>query len=219
LKTEIIITADGSHTLYLPELDEHYHSTYGAINESRHIFIKEGFFKFNKPKISILEIGFGTGLNAFLTFIEANQLHREVLYTAVEKYPISISMALKLNYPKVISPLEKDIFTSFHQAEWNKTVSIHPGFELKKINADLTTYQPEGNFDLVYFDAFSPEKQPEMWDEFIFLKIFKSLNSGGLLTTYSSKGIIRRNLEKAGFHVEKIPGPEGKRHMTRAFKI
>lgn len=219
MHSELLITEDGSHTLFVPAIDETYHSTHGAIQESRHIFINAGFEKCNKQEISVLEIGFGTGLNTFLTLLEAEGSRKKIRYTSLEKFPVSIEKAFQLNYPEQIGQGNLEGFGLIHSAAWNEPVIISPFFTLNKVETDFTTYDFNGKYDLIYFDAFSPEKQPEMWDEKLFSRIFRHCNKGAVLTTYCAKGAVRRALQAAGFVVERLPGPPGKREMLRATRL
>ncbi len=215
----LITTKDGSHTLFIPRMGEYYHSHYGAISESRHIFIECGFnvLKDKKDSISIFEAGFGTGLNTLLTFIESKKSRLEIYYTAIELYPLKKEIWQKLNYCHFLG--ENDFFSRIHMCKWNKQIECSSGFFLHKIQVDLTNTQlPENNFDIVYFDAFAPSYQPELWEKEIFNMIINSLKPGGLLTTYSSKGSVKRVLKECGFEVFKLPGPEGKREIIRARK-
>ncbi len=218
MKSKIIITNDGSNSLYVPELDEHYHSVYGAVQESMHVYINNGFNFCSINPISILEIGFGTGLNAFLTYLESKKINRIVNYTTIELYPVEDNVVRQLNYPKFINNDEKDFFYDIHDAKWDCKSTINNAFTINKINKDVVLYQPNEYFDLIYFDAFAPEKQPELWDVEIFDKLYKHLNSNGILTTYSAKGIVKQALRKAGFKVKRLPGPPGKWEMLRAVK-
>jgi|AGTN01.1.fsa_nt_gi Uncharacterized conserved protein len=221
MKTILETTGDGSHTLFVPELDEHYHSTHGAIRESMHVYIDAGLHRCFKPEINVLEIGFGTGLNSFLTLLETQKSNIKVNYTTLERYPISVSDAEKLNYSEIINPLQKEAFLLLHTAEWETWIQMTPFFLLKKqkIDAcDLSSFQPEEAFDLIYYDAFAPEKQPGMWSQEIFNALFSFSNSGAILTTYCAKGTVRRVLQQAGFSVERLPGPPGKREILRAVK-
>lgn len=219
MNTELQITSDGSHTLYVPEIDEAYHSTHGAIQESTHIFITAGLKQSNQQFISILEIGFGTGLNAFLTAIEAEKSEQKIRYFTLEKYPVPIEKALQLNYSQQISEIDtKTLFEKIHLAEWETEVEITNNFTLKKLQIDFTTYLPDTTFDVIYFDAFSPEKQPEMWTEEQFLKIYNACNEGAILTTYCAKGLVRRTLQTVGFRIERLPGPHGKREILRCIR-
>jgi len=216
---EIIITEDGSHTIYVPELGEHYHSVHGAIQESEHIFIKCGLRTCNADPLKIFEAGFGTGLNAFLTAIEASIQKRRIIYTAIEKYPLSGSVTGKLNYKEFFPSGYSFLFDVIHSAQWDRFENITDYFTLNKIKCDLARYEAVEKFDLIYFDAFGPDKQPEMWTDEIFSKISEMSVRDGILVTYSAKGRVRRSLKGAGFDVALLPGPPGKRHITRAVKI
>jgi tRNA U34 5-methylaminomethyl-2-thiouridine-forming methyltransferase MnmC len=215
---QIITTTDGSHTLYVPELDEHYHSVHGAIQESEHVFVKAGYDYCQADPVYIFEVGFGTGLNAFLTALRCLQGKREVFYTAVEKYPLGENIIEKLNYPQLAGDEGKDIFKSVHASEWGVMTEVSPKFNLNKIYGDLTNLTPGGQYDLIYFDAFGPDKQPGMWTPEIFKKISDVVKPGGILVTYSVKGEVKRNLRSAGFNVKLLPGPPGKRQILRAIK-
>ena len=216
------MTADGSHTLFHPGLNENYHSTYGAIRESLHVFIEAGFRHIASlhDRLNILEIGFGTGLNALLTQIGAETSGKAVVYTAIEACPLEREIWEQLNYPRMLCSIDyTGIFEKIHLAGWGKTDDISTFFSLNKIHQKLEDYTPgETRFDLVYFDAFSPAVQPELWTHSIFLKLFKSMKPGAVLTTYSVKGDVTRAMKASGFRVEKIPGPPGKRQITRAHK-
>lgn len=219
MNSELKITEDGSHTLYVPEIDENYHSEHGAIQESRHIFINAGLKQSKKQNINVLEIGFGTGLNVLLTAIEAAKSGIDIHYYTIEKYPVPIEKAHQLNYSQEISEKKsKVLFEKIHLAEWETEVNISNNFILRKLNADFTNYQPDTTFDVIYFDAFSPEKQPEMWKEELFQKIYNACNEGAILTTYCAKGIVRRTLQAVGFKVERLAGPLGKREILRAIR-
>ncbi len=222
MNLELQITKDGSHTLYNHDLNETYHSSYGAINESRHVFISAGLKEKLKEKsqsINLLEVGFGTGLNALLTFLESNNSNTIITYTALEPYPLSDSIIKQLNYislPELI-PCAK-IFTEFHDAEFDKIIHLNNLFYFIKFKSRLEDVILKSTFDLVYFDAFAPGVQPEIWSKQNFQKISDSMNENGILVTYCSKGEVRRNLINVGFEVEKLPGPEGKREILRAIK-
>lgn len=212
-------TADGSNTLYLRDMDEHYHSVKGALTESEHIFINMGLKHSLTENPRILEIGFGTGLNAFLTAMEAVKGGRKIFYTSIEKYPLDVETVRLLQYPENIAPDKSELFYSLHQAEWNTPQDINEYFTLEKIHGDFTEYQFNDGYDIIYFDAFAPEKQPEMWSQELFNNLFCKLNHGGILTTYCAKGIVRRMLQAAGFIVERLPGPPGgKREILRGTK-
>lgn len=217
---EIITTADGSHTIYIPALNECYHSKFGALTESRHIFINAGFNAVPETIniINILEIGFGTGLNTLLTYVEAEKKSKQIIYTGIEVNPLKIAFIKQLNYTKTanLNYLEK-IFLNFHEASWNTDLKISEFFTLKKINQKIEDYKPEKEkFNLIYFDAFSPEVQPELWTEEIFTRMAVSMKPKGILVTYSTKGDVKRALKKSGFTIEKLPGPPGKREILRA---
>ncbi len=212
---EIQLTADGSHTLYIKDIDEHYHSVNGAIQESLHVFIDAGLKQLNKDHIRLLEIGFGTGLNAFLTFMETAV---PVEYYTTELYPLEPEIIQSLNYGELISPEKKDIFRQLHTVPWNKVTQITDRFSLNKIHGDSNTCELPTTIDLIYFDAFAPDKQPEMWNPDIFNRLFQHTEKGGILTTYCAKGSVRRMMKEAGYSVERIPGPPGKREMLRAIK-
>lgn len=216
---ELEKTADGSYTLFVPELDEHYHSVKGALTESEHIFINMGL-KYSKIKSPhILEIGFGTGLNAFLTSLEAKRENRNIFYTTIEKYPLDMETIRLLDYPKTIEPSESELFYSIHSAEWNSPQRITNNFTIEKIEDDFIKYKFSDNYDIIYFDAFAPEKQPEMWSQPLFDYLYNILNDNGILTTYCAKGVVRRMMKEAGFKVERLPGPPGgKREILRGTK-
>jgi tRNA U34 5-methylaminomethyl-2-thiouridine-forming methyltransferase MnmC len=221
MSTEIITTKDGSHTLYSARFNEIYHSRNGAVTESLHVFISNGLRAINSTRIQVLEVGLGTGLNALLAwqFATANQIYIE--YHSVENYPIPESIFRALNYYEFLNnPSEaKKIFFELHWAEWNKQIPINNFFSLSKQQANLSEVSLTKNaFDIIFFDAFAPQAQPEMWELPIFEKMFESLKAKGMLVTYCSKGSVRRTMIQAGFSVEKLPGPPGKKEMLRAIK-
>ncbi|MDU1903615.1 MAG: tRNA (5-methylaminomethyl-2-thiouridine)(34)-methyltransferase MnmD [Dysgonomonas sp.] len=214
-------TLDGSHTLYVSELDEHYHSVNGAIQESMHVFINAGFNHIDKDDIHVLEVGFGTGLNAYLTLQVARENSKKVHYTSFELYPLDKEIVSKLNYDKGDTALSRSVFEELHDCDWNAPIQITSTFILEKINEDFRkalNLINEKQFDLIYFDAFSPDKQPEMWTQEIFDSLYKSTSEGGSFTTYCAKGVVRRMLQSAGYMVERLPGPPGKREMLRAIR-
>jgi len=215
MNSELRITSDGSHTLFVPEIDECYHSSHGAIQESRHIFIEAGLKQCANAKLKVLEIGFGTGLNAFLTLIEAENNQKNIHYSSLELFPVEIEKALQLNYTDGYSTEFRKHFELLQTSPWNTNVQISPYFSLEKIEADFTTFELSTKYDVIYFDAFSPEKQPEMWSLLQFEKIAKQCNPGAILTTYCAKGIVRRAMQAAGFTMERLPGPPGKREILR----
>ena len=222
-KRKIVLTADGSSSIFSEDVNQHYHSHFGALQESQHIFIAAGLCSAALSplrRIAILEIGFGTGLNALLTYFNAEEGCKTVYYEALERYPVSQQEAEQLNYPAVLPyPSAKEIFTRLHGAEWNEKEFISENFTLHKrqvsaINADYLS----DTFDLVYFDAFSPEAQPAMWTKEVFLPIYNSMKKDAILLTYCTKGIVKNILKEIGFQIEKLPGPKGKREILRARK-
>jgi len=217
---EVRVTGDGSTTLFNSDFNEHYHSTFGAITESKHVFIENGLQALRNDPVTVFEIGFGTGLNAYLACLNAKHNKRSVTYYAIEKFPLEKPILSSLNYPALLATEEADhqIFTALHEAEWEKPVAITGTFTLFKIRADLCSFHPQFHYNVVFFDAFAPDRQPEMWTSEIFRVLFDNLSPGGLLTTYCVKGQVKRSMKEAGFSVEKLPGPPGKREMLRAAK-
>lgn len=217
LHREIQFTGDGSHTLFVPALNEHFHSVHGAVQESTFVFIQNGLATVTeKREINILEVGFGTGLNALLALQFAHQHQLKISFTSIEKYPLTEKEFLALNYDAVIDVSQENL-KSLHQAAWNQLATITDWFTLKKMLGDLLQVPLENKmYDCLFFDAFAPDKQPELWTEEVFCRMFESLVPGGVLTTYSAKGQVRRNMKSAGFLVERLPGPPGKREMLRA---
>lgn len=217
---EIIITKDGSHTLRNHFLDETYHSMHGARMESLHVFIKHGLehvLESNAAKISVLEVGFGTGLNAWLTakriLSDPVQLH----YVALEAYPVNESVWSKLNY--AATAVDQQLFQNLHRVRWNMPVPLTANFTITKIQSSIRQVDlPPTGFDLIYYDAFAPNKQPEMWTSDILAKTATWLKVGGVWVTYCAKGQVKRDLKTAGLTVETLPGPPGKREMIRAIK-
>ena len=216
---QLVTTADGSHTIFVPELNEHYHSVHGAVQESEFIFIKNGFDYCNTDPVRIFEVGFGTGLNALLTAVKANDSRKEVFYTTIEKFPLDEQKINSLNHHCFAGTDGKEFFSRIHSSSWGLMCRISSFFNLLKISGDLTTDMITGNYDLIYFDAFGPDKQPEMWTREIFAKISEVTAPGGLFLTYSAKGEVKRNLRACGFTVKVTEGPPGKRHIIRAIKI
>ena len=220
MKREIIQTKDGSTSILLPDWNETYHSKFGAIQEAKHVFIKNGLSLFEGKSVSILEIGFGTGLNAFITYLEANNLNQTIDYTGVEAYPVSEEDALKMNY---VSELEanssEEIFLKMHQASWNEKVNLDADFALEKQNKKFQEINEEEKYDLIYFDAFGFRVQPELWSLEIFQIMFKALKPNGILVTYACRSSIKNAMAASGFEVEKLSGPPGKRQMLRARKL
>ena len=219
MQRKIVLTEDGSPTLFVPELNEHYHSIHGAVQESQHVFIQHGLRKVNSSKssLNLLEIGFGTGLNAFLTLIESASIN--IQYTAVEAYPLSLDEAKGLNYAELMGKDDMQAsFLQLHQCDWESPQNTTPKFSLFKTRQKIESLTLDGTYDLIYFDAFAPEVQPELWTQAIFEQMFQLLNTGGCLLTYCAKGSVKRNMKTAGFSVEGLPGPPGKREITRATK-
>lgn len=219
MKREIITTSDGSVTIHLSEWDESYHSKHGAIQEAKHVFIQNGLSLFKRQSVSVLEIGFGTGLNAFITFLEGITNGLTINYVGYEAYPISIAEIKQLNY---VTQLQAEKFQNefdvIHQSDWDKPVTISSQFILTKKNKLFNEVTEEACFDIIYFDAFGYRVQPELWTVVIFKLMFEALKPNGVLVTYACRGVIKRAMVEAGFSVEKLPGPPGKREMLRAFK-
>lgn len=227
MEREIVITADGSSTIHLPEWDEHYHSKYGAIQEAYHVFIKHGLLHFLHPeldsgshqKTTILEIGFGTGLNAFITLLEAEKLNTHVNYFAVEAYPVAMNEVLQLNYPTQLKASKHaSLFKEMHEVSWEASHAVTKHFSLTKQNRFFFEINEKDAYNIIYFDAFGARVQPELWTETIFKKMYDALKDNGILVTYAAKGSVRRAMQAVGFTVEKLPGPPGKREMLRATK-
>jgi tRNA U34 5-methylaminomethyl-2-thiouridine-forming methyltransferase MnmC len=219
MQPELRLTSDGSHTLYVQALDETYHSSHGAIQESEHVFIERALRQCVKNEISVLEVGFGTGLNAFLTLTEAEKQVKKIRYESLELYPLSLEQSVQLNYPSLIEPVLAKEFEQLHTCEWDKQTELTTSFLFTKYHTDFTCFSEWGMYDVIYFDAFSPDKQPEMWSEDHFRELYQHCNPGAILTTYCAKGIVRRALQSAGFQVERLDGPPGKREMLRARKV
>jgi len=211
-------TNDGSQTIYSQQFKQTYHSESGAIEESLHVFINKGLNFLNKKEITIFELGFGTGLNAFLSFMEAEKKKVKINYLTVEKYPVEQEFFLKLNFHKFFDKKYCNFFQQIHMAEWERDVALSQYFIIKKIKADFLEYKFDNKIDLVYFDAFSYSSQPEMWSEDVFAKIFEAMNNNSVLVTYSAKGIIKQNMRAAGFTIKRLKGAGNKWHMIRASK-
>jgi tRNA U34 5-methylaminomethyl-2-thiouridine-forming methyltransferase MnmC len=222
MAVKLILSEDGSSTLYSEEFGVHYHSIFGAIMESRHVFIDAALrYKLaEKDALSILEIGLGTGLNALLTCLETKQHSCTIKYTGLEKFPLSASVYEKLNYPDLLPEFpEADLLLKeIHQSLWGKSFSLTDHFQLEKVEEDFNDYSYSPRFDIVYFDAFAPNAQPELWEEALLQKMYDALLPKGVLVTYCAKGVVKRRLKSLGFQVESLPGPPRKREMTRAIK-
>ncbi|WP_296385472.1 tRNA (5-methylaminomethyl-2-thiouridine)(34)-methyltransferase MnmD [Winogradskyella sp.] len=229
MQRKIITTADGSKTIQIEDWDEQYHSIHGAIQEANHVFLKHGllFYYHNychselvseSMQLSVLEIGLGTGLNAFLTLIEAEKLNQSINYVGVEAYPVSSDEIEQLNYVELTSKNHTDIFKKMHNVPWETQHQITSGFQLEKQQKFFKDIDAEAAFDIIYFDAFGARVQPDLWTEAIFEIMFKAIKENGVLVTYSAKGSVRRAMQAVGFTVERLPGPPGKREMLRATK-
>lgn len=224
MKRELVTTSDGSHTLFIKELDEHYHSIHGALQESMHVFINAGLIEVEKKfdTINLLEIGFGTGLNCLLTYFNH---HKTIKYAGIEAFPVEESILGKLNYTEWLNYRDsQNTFNNIHAAEWNKPVQLNADFELIKLDSKIedisnTPLQIFNKPNLIFFDAFAPSAQPELWTKDIFEMLYKIMCNDGILVTYCAKGEVKRNMKEAGFKVDPLPGPKGKREMTRAIKL
>lgn len=219
MKRQIIITSDGSTSIHIEDWNESYHSKHGAIQEAYHVFIKNGLNLFESRSINILEIGFGTGLNAFITFLEHRKRKLNVNYQTVEAYPLTLQEAMAMNYVQQLNATDNlSVFEQLHTCTWEQEHSLCSLFRFKKRNQLFQNINDVNHFDLIYFDAFGARVQPELWNENIFAKMFQALKEGGYLVTYSAKGSVRRAMQACGFKVEKLQGPPGKREMLRARK-
>jgi len=218
MERQLKITEDGSHTMFVKGMNEPYHSLHGAIRESRHVFIRQGLHTVQKSALRILEVGFGTGLNALLTLTESLSMKMDIYYHAVEKYPLNRQEYSPLNYEQLIDKVPEGAFYRMHDCSWGEEVQISERFVLYKEEADFRSMNVPPPIHLVYFDAFSPEKQPELWTEQVMDSISRVCDPGAVLVTYSAKGVVRRTLASCGFDVYKVPGPPGKREMIRAVK-
>ena len=227
-------TADGSNTLYIPELDEHYHSTNGAVVEANHVYLEAGLrhqMQQQAGALSVLEVGFGTGLNAFLSLLEAEKSQRSVVYTTLELYPLSLDLVSQMCYVDQVWSFEayravdvlkaywQQWYEAMHAAPWGEPIAITPYFTLVKKQLDLTKEEIEGAFDVVYYDAFGPDKQPEMWSDEVIARVCRCMNPLSVVTTYCAKGVVRRGIQQQGFVMERLPGPPGKREMLRGTKL
>ncbi|WP_318640035.1 tRNA (5-methylaminomethyl-2-thiouridine)(34)-methyltransferase MnmD [Flavobacterium ardleyense] len=220
MRREIITTSDGSKTIHLPDWDESYHSKHGAVQEAYHVFIKNGLRLFDNRSINILEIGFGTGLNAIITLIEAEKQNLKVNYTGIEAYPVSVEEALEMNYLQSLDAIEKlPLFEKMHQFPFAEQFKLSDNFNFEKRNIFFNEIDDINSFDLIYFDAFGFRVQPELWSTEIFEKMFHALKDKGVLVTYAARGVVKRSMQEVGFSVEKLAGPPGKREMMRAFKM
>lgn len=216
---KFIVTADGSHSMLTEDGSISYHSRHGAIQESNHVFIDAALrHKAQQQKhLKILEIGFGTGLNVFLTYLEAVSSALKIELTTYELYPLSVDQAAELNFTKVLNcPELQDLFLSLHASTWEESNLIAPDFSLTKVKKSFLKIDQQNEFDIVFFDPFAPNDQPEFWSKTFLQKIYDAMNPSGVLTTYCAKGVVKRTLKEIGFLTEGLPGPPGKREMTRA---
>ena len=219
LKRKIIQTLDGSTTIHIEEWDECYHSRFGAIQEAQHVFIKNGLSLFENSSISILEIGFGTGLNAFITFLESKKLNQTIDYIGVEAYPVSPEEVRSMNYvPELNAEHESALFEKMHECNWEEPIILREDFLFTKRKQFFADIEDNEKFDLIYFDAFGFDVQPELWSTAIFQKMHDALKPKGVLVTYAARGVVKRSMKEVGFTVEKLEGPPGKREMFRARK-
>lgn len=218
---KIIETADGSTSFYNEDLDETYHSRHGAIQEAEHVFIKMGLEQMMKEKnsLTILEMGLGTGLNALLSALKANEASYAIDYIGLEAFPLGLKELDSVNFPDLINDKNALVFLEkIHEANWEDECEIHPFFKIKKVEGLFEEVDLENEVDLIYFDAFGPRVQPALWTEAIFKRMFNALKTGGLLTTYCAQGNARRAMIASGFDVQKVAGPPGKREMLIARK-
>ena len=222
LERKIITTADGSKTIHLESWNEQYHSKHGAFQEANHVYIKMGFLhrldSFQGNTVEVLEIGFGTALNAMLTFTEAINRSITTNYTAYEAYPVLETELKALDYESMFPSNYIDFFKKMHTVSWNEFFEISPHFFLNKQLKKFDQLEAVNTYDLIFYDAFGPRVQPELWTENLFTKMFDSLKNNGVLVTYCAKGSVRRSLQAIGFKTERLPGPPGKREMLRATK-
>ena len=219
MKRRIIETADGSRTILIEDWQEQYHSIHGAVQEAYHVFIKQGLHAVEKQEIAILEMGFGTGLNALITYLESQKRQLKIRYCGIEAYPVPQEELALLNYVEILqTPGLGDIFKQMHDSPWEETTNLAPNFSLTKRRLNFLDVSDSEQYQLIYFDAFGPRVQPELWTYELFQKMYTALLPKGILVTYSAKGSVRRALEQCGFQVERLPGPPGKREMLRAIK-
>ncbi len=219
-RLEIKKTADGSNTLFLKELKETYHSFHGAIQESIHVFIQQGLQQFTSlDEISVFELGFGTGLNALLASLWSGKNKIKIDYTTIEAFPVPIEICGKMNYCSFLEKESIHVYNKIINASWSQTIEISEFFSIHKVHKTIQDWSCNDSFDVIFYDAFGPRAQPEMWEIPVLEKMFESLNSNGVMVTYCAQGQFRRNLKSLGFMVDSLPGPPGKREMTRGTKI
>lgn len=219
MQRKVISTDDGSKTIYLPHLDETYHSSNGAIQESLHIFINSGLRAVHQKEISVFEMGFGTGLNTLLASIFGKENKVKINYTGIEAYPIDFETAIEMDYCSIVEKEHTSLFEQMHRVDWGKKIALSDYFTFEKIHAKIEDYSAiEAQYDLVFFDAFGPQAQEEVWALPILQKMYDLLKPNGFLITYCAKGQVKRNLKQVGFEIEPLAGPPGKREITRAWK-
>ena len=221
MSNSLFLTKDGSHSLFSSKFGVSYHSKYGAIQETQHVFINAALRlkALHQSDIHIMDIGFGTGLNAYMTLLAAGNRNLRIHYTAIEAFPIPYEMAELLNYSELLNtPALHELFLSMHKAPWSQLISFREDFQFIKHPIRFEEIEFSDQFDIIYFDAFAPNSQPELWDELVLEKMYKALKTEGILVTYCAKGVVKRTLKKIGFEVESLKGPPGKREMTRAIK-
>lgn len=220
MEKKLFITNDGSTSIHLEEWNESYHSKHGAIQEAYHVFIKNGLSLFEGKSVSVLEIGFGTGLNALITLKESKLFHQTIDYVGVEAYPISGEMAMQMNYVEQLQDANlNSFFQKMHQIDWEEKTIIDSHFHLTKEKKFFQEIDNKNQFDLIYFDAFGFRVQPELWSAEVFQKMYDALKNGGILVTYACRTSIKNAMKESGFTVEKLPGAPGKREMLRASKL
>ncbi|MEM9991371.1 MAG: tRNA (5-methylaminomethyl-2-thiouridine)(34)-methyltransferase MnmD [Bacteroidota bacterium] len=219
---KIFETQDGSHSIFAEQFGVSYHSKYGAIQETQHVFIDAAlrFKAVEQQEIRILEMGFGTGLNAYMTYLEAQKRNLRIRYTGVEAYPVTQEQWQQLNYEEALDVPsgDKGIFEGLHSAAWNTSHQINEHFTFTKLSTRFEVLQLERSFDVIYYDTFAPNAQPELWEESLFQKMYDALLDDGILVTYCAKGAVKRTMKSVGFEVERLKGPPGKREMTRAIR-
>jgi tRNA U34 5-methylaminomethyl-2-thiouridine-forming methyltransferase MnmC len=219
MKRFVETTDDGSTTLRIAAWDEPYHSMHGAIQESRHVFINNGLRHCERNPLRLLEIGFGTGLNALLSLMEADSRKLPICYTGIEAYPLTDIEVGQLNYLQQLNaPAYGELYAQMHTCPREVKNSLTSFFTLVKHQCDILEYSAESRFDLIYFDAFGAGVQPELWTEAVFSQMYRALDTNGILVTYAARGSVRRAMQAVGFRVERLPGPPGKREMLRAVK-
>jgi len=219
MKREVVDTGDGSKTIRIIDLEENYHSSHGALQEAMHVFIENGLKATDKKDLNIFEMGFGTGLNAFITGVVAKDIGKHVFYQGVEAYPVSKEELEALSYSNLLGEENKEVFDRVHDVEWERKQIISDHLEVLKNESKLEDLSLQDNFfDVIYYDAFGPRTQSEVWSVNLFQKMYDSLKKGAFLVTYCAQGQVKRNMKAVGFEIEKLAGPPGKREMTRAWK-